>query len=51
MEKTCKICHHLNAWGVCTNHDSVFFGCRVQDGTCPVWGNYDWEMWGDDRVY
>lgn len=35
--KTCNTCQHRNAQGICTNHDSVFFGSRVDDGTCPVW--------------
>ena len=44
MNKTCNTCQHRNAQGICTNHDSVFFGSRVDDGTCPVWENYDKEM-------
>ena len=46
MEKTCNTCQHRNSHGVCTNENSVFFGSRVDDGTCPVWEDYDAEMWG-----
>lgn len=46
MEKKCNACQHRNAHGVCTNENSVFFGSRVDDGTCPVWENYGEEMWG-----
>ena len=38
MDKTCNTCQHRNSHGVCTNAESVFFGSRVDDGTCPVWG-------------
>ena len=48
MNKTCNTCQHRNAQGICTNHDSVFFGSRVDDGTCPVWENYDYDFWGDE---
>lgn len=48
MEKKCNTCQHRNAQGICTNANSVFFGSRVDDGTCPVWENYDKEMWGDE---
>ena len=48
MNKTCNICQHRNFHGVCTNAESVFFGSWVNDGTCPVWENYDTEMWGDE---
>lgn len=41
MNKTCKTCQHRNAQGVCTNVGSVYFGGRVDDGTCPVWEDYD----------
>ena len=52
MGKTCNTCQHRNAQGICTNHDSVFFGSRVDDGTCPVWENYDEEFWGiSDAAY
>ena len=37
MERTCKTCQHRNKCGVCTNENSVYFGCRVSKGTCPVW--------------
>lgn len=46
MEKTCSTCQN-NDHGVCVNKDSTLYGTRVEDGTCPVWENYDWEMWGD----
>ena len=45
MDKTCQTCQHRNSHGVCTNENSVFFGSRVDDGTCPVWENYDAETW------
>lgn len=48
MDKTCQTCQHCNEHGVCTNDDSVYFGSRVDGGSCPVWENYDWEMWGDE---
>ena len=38
MERNCQTCQHRNAHGVCTNAESVFFGSRVDDGMCPVWG-------------
>ena len=46
MERTCNTCQHRNAQGICTNHDSEFFGSRVADETCPVGENYDAELWG-----
>lgn len=36
MDKTCNTCDHRNAHGICTNAQSVYFGSRVDDGTCPV---------------
>lgn len=48
MDKTFQTCQHRNGRGVCTNENSVFFGSRVDDGTCSVWENYDWEMWGNE---
>lgn len=47
-KKSCKVCQHRNGQGICTNHESVYFGSRVNDGTCPVWENYDAEFWGDE---
>lgn len=38
MERNCQTCQHRNPHGVCTNAESVFFGSRVDDGMCPVWG-------------
>lgn len=46
MDKTCSTCQNRNEHGLCTNAESVFFGTRVENGTCPVWENYDWEFWG-----
>lgn len=48
MERTCQTCQDRNANGVCISVDSVYFGSRVEDGTCPFWENYDLEMWGEE---
>lgn len=43
MDKKCVTCQHRNEHGVCTNAESVYFGSRVDDGTCPVW---EWQTAG-----
>lgn len=48
MEKTCSTCQHRNDHSLCTNAESVFFGTRVEDGTCQVWENYEEEFWGSE---
>lgn len=50
--QTCQTCQNRNDNGICVNVASVYFGSRVDDGTCPVWENYESEMWGmNDGVY
>ena len=46
MDKKCVTCQHRNSHGVCTNENSVYFGSRVDDGTCPVWENCGAKMDG-----
>ena len=48
MEKKCDTCQNRNDHGICTNHESVYFGTRVEDGTCQVWENYEEEFWGSE---
>lgn len=55
MEKTCNTCQHRNSQGICTNHDSVFFGCRVDDGDADyadgkLSKRYE-QIMGDDAYY
>ena len=49
-DKTCRTCDWYEPFnGVCCNGDSEhradFTGA---DGTCSYWGNYDYDMYGDN---
>lgn len=49
-KRTCGTCQwYLQTEGVCCNGDSKHRADFVsRDGTCPEWGNYDVEMWGEE---
>lgn len=47
MIKTCGTCQWWDDNGACNNDAAVVFQTG-EHNNCPLWENYDEEMWGDD---